>query len=125
MSNVLPSKYQFIPANKSVLVKPIDDDVFNEMLLSEDDKTGKEEEKNKIGSLYMPDDIKAQDAQVRSVNYVKGEVISICDEEIDVDIRIGDIVVYNIRAVMKVDALKDPVIERVAVSDVLAILRKK
>ena len=113
------------PRNKSIIVEPVSLEELEDMMLSEHD--GQVENKNMVGSLHIPENITPTSAQNQMVNYARGRVVKLNEKENydEFDVRVGDVLIYNIRATMKTDALKETVLERVETKNILAILRKK
>jgi hypothetical protein len=119
------NKYEFIPVNKSILVKPISEDNYKRAIGEFVEETLTSINNKKIGNMYIPMDVTPKDKGVYII-YAKGIVEKINDtEEIPFKVNIGDIVVYNIDGVLKYNQLGEPELSKVAYSDIIVLLKKQ
>ena len=105
-----------IPVNKSALVEPISEADYLKKLGIENPT-----ELDKMGSFFLPRD--ATQRNKTPVVYQKAKVLELSAETPEYDLRVGDVVVFNIEIPLKYDAESRVCLSCVRYADIFCILR--
>lgn len=112
------NSFKVIPVNKSALVEPITEAEYLKLLGEENP-----EELDKVGTLFIPRT--AVERNRTPVLYQKARVIALSEEKPEFDLRIGDIVVFNIEIKLKYDEKSEVSLSAVRYADIFCIIREE